>query len=226
MENTFAGVPLKVEYKKTRSTMSMTFDKSGTLVVYAPEKTADGDIIRFMSEHRRWIRIHHTKAEAFAENSSDVKVSDGGSIFYLGEKLTVRISGRGRIIKKEQEIIFPEGSTDESFVKWLKKRSREHLAARLTFISEKTGIGYMTLRISGARGSWGSCTSTGTVSLSWRLMMCPPDVIDYVIVHELCHRHHMDHSSEFWNEVEDMMPDYKEKKKWLDDNSYLMDLFV
>jgi hypothetical protein len=54
--------------------------------------------------------------------------------------------------------------------------------------------------------------------------MCPPEAIDYVIIHELCHRLHMDHSAEFWAEVEHRMPDYKKQKKWLDDNSYLMDI--
>ena len=86
------------------------------------------------------------------------------------------------------------------------------------------GITYRDLRISGAKSKWGSCSETGMITLSWRLMMCPKEAIDYVIIHELCHRIHMDHSEDFWNEVEKRMPDYRTWKKWLDDNSYLTEV--
>ena len=106
-----------------------------------------------------------------------------------------------------------------------KKKAKEYLPSKLALISESTGIPFRRTRISGAKKSWGSCSPDGTISLSWRLMMCPSEAIDYVIVHELCHRLHMDHSKEFWAEVGSRMPDYKKRKKWLDANSFLMDLF-
>lgn len=224
MESTFAGIPVSVEYKKT-SRLSMTFDKGGTLIVTVPLRATESDILRFLSDHRRWIRIHYTKAVAFAEAHEDIKVEEGGHLPYLGENLTVHIGGKTRTTKTENEIIFPEGADEEEYIKWLKKKAKEYLPAKLALKSESTGIPFRRTRISGAKKSWGSCSPDGTISLSWRLMMCPPEAIDYVIVHELCHRLHMDHSKEFWAEVESRMPDYKKRKKWLDANSFLMDLF-
>jgi len=224
MESTFAGIPVKVEYKKT-SRLSMTFDKGGTLIVTVPHRATEEDIIRFLGDHRRWIRIHYTKAMAFAEEHADIRIEDGGLVPYLGTDLKVRIGGRSRITRAEDEIIFPDGSGEEEYIAWLKKKAHEYLPSKLALISESTGIPFRRTRISGARKSWGSCSPDGTISLSWRLMMCPPEAIDYVIVHELCHRLHMDHSKEFWAEVESRMPDYRVRRKWLDDNAFLMDLF-
>ncbi|WP_133627269.1 M48 family metallopeptidase [Fonticella tunisiensis] len=65
---------------------------------------------------------------------------------------------------------------------------------------------------------WGSCSSRGNINFNWRLIMAPLSVIDYVVIHELCHLKHQDHSSKFWSLVEYVMPDYKEKKKWLREN--------
>ena len=224
MESTFAGIPVSVEYKKT-SRLSMTFDKGGTLIVTVPLRATESDILRFLNDHRRWIRIHYTKAVAFAEAHEDIRVEEGGLLPYLGDNLAVHIGGRTRVTKTDNEITFPEGADETEYVKWLKKKAKEYLPAKLALISESTGITFRRARISGAKKSWGSCSPDGTISLSWRLMMCPPEAIDYVIVHELCHRLHMDHSKEFWAEVESRMPDYKKRKKWLDEGSFLMDLF-
>ena len=76
---------------------------------------------------------------------------------------------------------------------------------------EKWTIRYMKTR-------WGSCSSRGNLNFNWRLMLAPPRVLDYVVVHELCHRKHMDHSPAFWQEVGNLLPDYKTLRKWLKDN--------
>ena len=75
MEEKFAGIPVKVEYKKT-SRLSMTFDKDGTLIVSVPLRATESDILRFLNDHRRWIRIHYTQAVAFAEAHEDIKVEE------------------------------------------------------------------------------------------------------------------------------------------------------
>ncbi len=220
---TFGDIPVKITYSKRR-TLSMKFDVTGTLVVSAPLHLPETEIRQFMNEKSRWIRTNYVRIQARLEKSMDHKVEEGGKVLYLGEELNVHIGGHGRAKKIGKDIFFPEGSDNESYVRWLKARAKEYLPPRLQSRAWDMGITYRELRITGARSKWGSCSETGKITLSWHLCMCPPEAIDYVIVHELCHRLHMDHSREFWAEVESRMPDYKKHKKWLDDNSYLMDL--
>lgn len=101
----------------------------------------------------------------------------------------------------------------------LKKRyvqaAKEYIPKRAAYYRQFTGGEYTRITIREQKTRWGSCSSRGTLSFNWKLMLAPPTVLDYVVVHELCHLKHMDHSREFWAAVENVMPDYKEKRKWL-----------
>ncbi|MBP1585428.1 MAG: M48 family metallopeptidase [Lachnospiraceae bacterium] len=220
---TFGDIPVKITYSKRR-TLSMKFDMTGTLIVSAPGHLTEAEVRQFMDEKSRWIRTNYVRIMARAEKSSEYRVEEGGKVLYLGEELNVHIGGHGRVKKIGKDIYFPEGADKESYVRWLKARAGEYLPSRLQSIAWEMGITYRELRITGARSKWGSCSETGKITLSWHLCMCPPEAIEYVMIHELCHRLHMDHSRDFWAEVERRMPDYKKYKKWLDDNSYLMDM--
>jgi len=100
--------------------------------------------------------------------------------------------------------------------RWLRKQAAIYIPNRLRTLSVKIGIDkYKKIRISNARSRWGSCSSKGTVSFNWRLIMAPVGVIDYVIVHELVHLIEMNHSRNFWKIVGQVMPDYVDKRKWL-----------
>ena len=79
----------------------------------------------------------------------------------------------------------------------------------------KTNLPYVNITIREQKTRWGSCSSSGTLSFNWRLMLAPPRILDYVVVHELCHFKYMDHSSKFWALVESVLPDYRERRKWL-----------
>lgn len=82
-------------------------------------------------------------------------------------------------------------------------------------IFEETQLPYVNITIRDQKTRWGSCSSKGTLSFNWRLMLAPPRVLDYVVVHEICHFKYMDHSREFWRMVESIIPDYRERRKWL-----------
>ena len=222
MDRIMDGIPVKVTYSR-RKTLSMKFDKTGTLIVNAPSHITEGEVRNFLQEHTRWIRLNYVKALDMAENLKEHEFRDGGKVLYLGEEYVIRLSGRGRVVKTADEIIFPEGSDENTFERWIKARAKEYLPVRLRYRAYEMGIGYRDMRISGAKSKWGSCSETGMITLSWRLMMCPPESIEYVLIHELCHRLHMDHSKDFWAEVERFMPDYKKHKKWLDAHGYLME---
>ncbi len=100
--------------------------------------------------------------------------------------------------------------------------ARDYIPKRVEYYHQFTGGHYEKITIRDQKTRWGSCSSNGTLSFSFRLMLAPPRVLDYVIVHELCHLTHMNHSKEFWNMVENILPDYKEHRKWLKENGHTL----
>ena len=93
--------------------------------------------------------------------------------------------------------------------------ARETFTKRVEFYHKATGGIYTSITIRDQKSRWGSCSSRGTLSFNYRLVFAPPAVLDYVVVHELCHLTHMNHSKDFWNMVASVMPDYKTYKNWL-----------
>ncbi len=100
----------------------------------------------------------------------------------------------------------------------LYKVAKEELPLRVAYFAKLMKVSYYKITIRAQRTRWGSCTTKGNLNFNCLLMLTPKWVQDYVVVHELCHRLHMNHSKEFWAEVEGVMPNYKEAKKWLADN--------
>lgn len=97
----------------------------------------------------------------------------------------------------------------------LKKAAQEKIPARVALFARQMGlqVGKITLRFQHTR--WGSCSGKGNLNFNCLLALVPEDILDYVIVHELCHLRHMDHSRAFWQAVEDVLPDYKLRRRWL-----------
>ena len=96
---------------------------------------------------------------------------------------------------------------------------------RTAYFAEKIGVSYGRITLRQQKTRWGSCSANGNLNFNWLLILAPPEVLDYVVVHELCHRRQMNHSQAFWNEVSAVLPGYKEQKKWLKDNGWkLMEL--
>ena len=93
--------------------------------------------------------------------------------------------------------------------------AREYFPRRVAYYQPLTGGHYTRITIRDQKTRWGSCSSKGTLSFNWRLMLAPPAILDYVVVHELCHLTHMDHSKAFWQAVGSVYPDYAAARKWL-----------
>lgn len=99
--------------------------------------------------------------------------------------------------------------------KALKKEAGAYLPRRLAYLAEQHGFHYAGIRYGNAKSRWGSCSSSKTISLNIALMMTPPDVIDYVLLHELCHTKEMNHSPQFWELMAAVCPDYQQKRRAL-----------
>lgn len=98
--------------------------------------------------------------------------------------------------------------------------AKEYFPKRVAYFNQFTGGSYNRITIRDQKTRWGSCSAKGTLSFNWRLMLAPPSIPDYVIVHELCHLTYMNHSAAFWNKVESVYPDYRSARKWLKDHGH------
>ncbi|MCD6110032.1 M48 family metallopeptidase [bacterium] len=108
----------------------------------------------------------------------------------------------------------------------IKKQAKQKLLERLEYLSEKYNYPYSKMRLSSAKTRWGSCSYKNTISLNWKIMFAPPQVVDYLIIHELVHTKHKNHKKFFWNAVKTAHPHYKEDKQWLRKNAYLLSVYV
>lgn len=115
-----------------------------------------------------------------------------------------------------------EAERNDPRTAYLEKKYRQaakrYIYERVEYYIEMIGGHYSSIRIGDQKTRWGSCSNNGTLSFSWRLMLAPPHVLDYVVIHEICHLTYMDHSKNFWDLVSVYDPDYKEHRKWLKEN--------
>ena len=111
-----------------------------------------------------------------------------------------------------------ENPMTEREMRNLANHARKYISARVEYYSNQIGVTYGRIAIRHQKTRWGSCSSKGNLNFNCLLMLAPEQVIDYVVVHELCHRIHMNHSDAFWARVKEIMPDYAHWRKWLKDN--------
>ena len=109
---------------------------------------------------------------------------------------------------------------DAAQEKELRERARSVLAQRTAYFARQIGVTYGRITVRDQKTRWGSCSQAGNLNFNFRLILAPPEVLDYVVVHELCHRRQMNHSAQFWQEVAQVLPDYRARKAWLTENGW------
>ena len=213
--------------RSKRKTLSLIVETDGTLTVRAPLRMKETDMRHFIEVKSDWIK--RKQASVQKEAGVPRQYVDGESFLYLGKEVPLRLvpaEGPRRGDRKPALVmdgIFKLAKSAQSraesvFEAWYKKQARAVLTERAEFYARKFGFKVERIRISSARTRWGSCSAKGTLSFTWRLVMAPPEVIDYVVVHELCHLKELNHSKTFWAQVEAILPGYKSTRKWLKHN--------
>jgi predicted metal-dependent hydrolase len=112
---------------------------------------------------------------------------------------------------------------DSKKILYYKKKIRKILEERTQYFASKYNLRFQKIRLSSARKRWGSCSSSNSLNFNWRIIFAPKEVLDYLVIHELAHTRHKNHQKQFWNLVEEMDPLYKQNRKWLKNNSYILD---
>lgn len=198
--------------KSKRKTISITVKSDCSVLVHAPLTATNARIDEFVSSNSAWIEKQIAKARIMNEQKENFVIDYSSKICFFGCRLPIEKANIRKAELKSDRILMPDKLDSEQIKEQLvtlyKNTAREYITAQLPYFAQKIGVTPTKLRISSAKTNWGSCTAD-RVNFSWHLMMAEREVIDYVIVHELTHIIHHNHSDKFWAEVSKHCPDWK-----------------
>lgn len=214
--------------RSNRKTLSLAVMKDGNVVVKAPLNMEDSVIKRFVWDKQDWI-----KDKLFMINQTKSKFEDiinYKKFLLYGNRYTLLLSDVKKIETNDNfQIVLPKKVEREKILKtlklWYKKVAKQVLQDRLAFIENKIKLKSSIMKITDSKGRWGSCNSRGVVCFNWRVVMLSPAIIDYVIIHELCHLVEMNHSKHFWELVNSFLPNTPKLKEELREYGFLLNLF-
>jgi hypothetical protein len=201
--------------------------EEGSVSVIVPANTSAEKIDQLLVTKRRWIREKITLHQESAPTSSKQYVS-GEAFTYLGRNYRLKVE-RGnfapvRLLQGRLVVTLPQGAQQphmvrNALVRWYKRQAEQKLREKVERFAPLVGVEPAGVGIKTFRSRWGSCTAKGKLEFNWQIMMAPNRMVDYVVIHELCHLIRHDHSPEFWREMSRLMPDYQHCRDWLRENA-------
>lgn len=210
-----------------RRSIALVITQEAKLIVRAPHFTSHSYIYKVVQERRHWI-IQKQSQFRLRPVKKPKQYLAGEQFLFLGRFYTLQVVDDLPKAVMLDDSLKISGmvvhNVREHMLNWYKQEAVNYIAARTRELADANQINYQSLKINDAKSRWGSCGHSGALNFSWRLIMAPPRVIDYVIIHELMHRKQLNHSARFWHEVAMRIPDYKQDEEWLKQNSYQMGL--
>lgn len=208
--------------RSRRRTLALQVMEDARVVVRAPARASLESIQALVNQNLEWIRRQQRKIHETPAPPRRAFVT-GETFLYLGRPIPLAVLENTNVPLEYtgNEFILsalhrPMGK--KLFEQWYRAQAQSTLNERTIQMATPAGLAFTSLRISSARTRWGSCSSQGRLNFSWRLVLAPLWVIDYVVAHELAHLVHPNHSKLFWKKVSDLFPNFIEAKKWLRDN--------
>lgn len=220
--------------RSDRKTADIVIERSGDVIVRAPEGIDDERVRAVVADRALW--VHRSLAEWEDLNASrrHRPLVQGQSFPYLGRSYRLKFvdhadvplrlkNGRWEV---SEAFVAREGeaAVRKAFRDFYAVKGAQIFTERVRQLAPSVGVepGEVTVKELGYH--WASCGSAGALNFHWKTLMAPQTVIDYIVVHELCHLRHRDHSAAFWNEVDKVLPRYRERKEWLRNNGAALDV--
>lgn len=217
-----------------RQTTDIVIERNGLITVRPPAYMTPEQVDETVLSKRMW--IYRNLADWRDLNTARVvrEWVNGESFLYLGSSYRLLLVDQqdealklkdGRF-QLRRSILDAHGNAggEQAFEDFLSLKGLQRITERVSHFSMKVGVETGAVHLKNLGFRWASCLPNGTLHFHWKCMMAPPTVIDYIVVHELCHMHHRDHSEAFWNEVDKILPNYRERKEWLRKRGANLDL--
>ena len=213
--------PTKIVRTKRR-TLSLIVNNDGDLIVRAPLNCVDSVIFDFINQKSNWI-IKKRQQTANSKFKA-LKFLDNEEIILLGNKYFIKLVDK-KTVKTVGNIIFvPNINSKHYFVLYLKRELKKIITYKIKTINLHYNFDYKSISISSAKTNWGSCSADNRLHFTYKLMLCPEQVLDYIIIHELVHTIIKNHSKTFWRNVKKIYPYYKDCENWLKENRGIINI--
>jgi predicted metal-dependent hydrolase len=216
------AIPYRIRRSERARRARILVDGDGVEVV-VPRRFPLREVEPFVEEKRAWIERTLERMRATEEELPPARLRDGGEVPYLGDRLGLAVRIERRRVREhvarhghELRLALPADTTvRDALERWYRRRARAEVGPRLDAACARWGSSYTRLQIRGQRTRWASCSSTGAMSFNWRLLLAPPQVLDYVVEHEVVHLEVLDHSQRFWIMLSERVPDWRDHERWL-----------
>jgi predicted metal-dependent hydrolase len=232
------GTDIEYRVLKTRRNRYIRLTVSGKngVRVSAPWGVPERDLHAMVREKGAWIldRLRHFRE--LEQQQPRWRYADGAQLLVMGTWRTLRVISwewnAGKVSLEQGEVVVrvpfrflrDETAIADLFHRWLRRWAGQELTRRVALHSERMQLRPSRLGIRAQRSKWGSCSASGSISLNMLLMHAPPEVIDYVIIHELAHLEELNHSAKFWRLVERHCPDRRQWQVWLREHTWLLEM--
>lgn len=203
--------------RSSRKTISLQISEAGEVLVRAPKRCPRSYIDQFVQSKEHWIMTRLAQVQGALATRQDFRLRSGDILLFCGAEFRVQLTEqrRGSLDLEQHTITLPDAPVTElaPMVERLYRRGGlQWVEQRLQFWAEQMGVTFGMVNLSSAVRRWASCSANGNIHVSWLLLFAPLDAIDYVLVHELCHRVEFNHSPAFWRLVAQYKPDYPAQK--------------
>lgn len=217
-------IEFTVEYRK-RKTLEIRIEPPDNISVIAPKRASEKDILRMVETKANWIVKKLSELKEIEKLKKNKEYVNGESFMYLGRNYSLEIIIDDTVSKPitklyQGKFYITTNTRDQDKLKesmkiWYYDKSLEKILERVEHFQSYFSVKPNSIKVKEQKKRWGSCTSKRDILINWRISMAPADVLDYLVVHEMCHMVQMNHSSDFWNLVERIIPDYKSRRDWL-----------
>lgn len=219
-----------IEYsieKRKRKTIGIKVDVDGNVKVISPQNVSDKYISDLVVRKGSWIINTRKKMLENLDKKVVRKIKEGSTFLYLGKEYPLNLiydkTLKKTLVSLDQEkniFIIKTNTQDEEKIKkelekWYRARTMEIVLEKISLHAHEFKDKVTEVKVKEQKRRWASCTYKNSILFNWRCCMAPEDVVEYIVVHEMCHFDYRNHSKDFWSRVKEIMPDYKEKHEYL-----------